>query len=94
MFRTGSPEESRMLLRELSETALLLLFSLDCCGPTTITTSSDDTSDCLVGVAYGLGGGEGRGGERRGPDTLQCAHTSDSLMASYLEAATGSPVSW
>ena len=88
MFRTGSPEESRMLLRELSDTALLLLFSLDC-GPTTITTSSEDTSDCLVGVAYGLGGGEGKG-----PDTLQSAHTSDSLMASYLEAATGSPVSW
>ena len=54
-----------MLLRELSETALLLLFSLDCCGPTTITTSSDDTSDCLVGVAYGLGGGrEERGWSR------------------------------
>lgn len=56
MFLTGNPEESRMLLSELSETALLLLLLLSlACGPTTIAISSDDTKDCLVGVAYGLG---------------------------------------
>ena len=56
MFLTGSPEESKMLLRELSETALLLLLllllSLVCCS-TTIAISSDNTSDGL-GVEYGL----------------------------------------
>lgn len=79
-----------MLLRELSETALLLLLLCSlACGPTTITTSSDDTRDCLVGVAYGLGVGQGRGFH-----TLQRLHISDSLVVSYLEAATGSPVSW
>ena len=62
IFLTGRPEESRMLLRELSETALLLLLLCSlACGPTTITTSSDDTRDCLVGVAYGLRGGAGAG---------------------------------